>query len=127
MSRRNYAGCTGLLDTLLPADCQERDELLGLVRIGVAFKTQHHGRRPGFLHQYISSIVERMEAPVTFEKMLEELELEAARRNLHGEEGKPVEIVNRVWALVVYHHPTKGRQQVTFKTLKNILTFCKKA
>ena len=42
-------------------DCPERDELLGLVRIGVAFQAQHCGRKAGFLRNYVEAIVATME------------------------------------------------------------------
>lgn len=104
----------------------EPGELIILARIGAAFKAQQRGRRPGFLHQFLIDLVKRMPHPVTFEKLIEELELEAARRNLHGEEGRPIESVNRIWELVTYHHPRKGEQQICFKTLRNKFTSCKK-
>lgn len=106
---------------------QVREELLALIRIGVIFgRQQQVGRRPGFLHHFIAGIVERIGSPATFERLLAVLELEATHRNLDGEFGHPVEIVNRVWELVTYHHPQRGRLQVTFGTLRNILTAVKK-
>lgn len=112
----------------IPAGAK-RDELLGLVRIGITFSQQQHaGRRPGFLHRYITGITKRIKPPATFERLLEELELEAARRNLgaDGEAGTPIETVNRVWELVTYHHPKRGRLQVAFGTLRNYFTAAKK-
>lgn len=101
-----------------------RDELLGLVRIGITFKNQQTGRRPGFLHRYIVGIVGRMAQPVTFDGLLAELELEAVRRE--SDEGVPIERVSRSFLLITYHHPRKGRLQVAFGTLRNIFTQAKK-
>lgn len=106
-----------------------RTQLLGLVRIGVKFKQQHHaGRRPGFLHGYIVGIVGRMESPETFERLLEELEFEASRRNQvePGEPLSPVESVNRVWETVRFQHPSRGENEITFATLRNYLTEAKR-
>lgn len=104
----------------------ERDKLQHLARVGLAFEAQQHGRKPGFIRQYVAGIVARLPAPVTFGKLLEEMELEAARRATQPGAAVPIETVNRVWGLVTYHHPRKGRVQVTFKTLRNHLTPCKK-
>ncbi|OFZ85788.1 MAG: hypothetical protein A2V78_02490 [Betaproteobacteria bacterium RBG_16_64_18] len=119
---------TGTAAHYIPAG-PKRDELLGLVRIGIKFQQQQHtGRRPGFLHRYIASITGRIKPPVTFERLLEELELEAARRNLAADDEPlpPVETVNRVWELVTYHHPKRGPLQVAFGTLRNYFTATKK-
>jgi hypothetical protein len=124
MPETRYADCTGRLVQLLPPG-PELDEMLGLVRLGVAFRSQQRGRRPGFLHRHIADAVQGLPAHATFESLLEELELQAVRRD-RGEDAMPVEKVNRVWQLVTYHCPRKGRQQVTFKTLRNIFTSCKK-
>ena len=103
----------------------EREELLGLVRLGLAFQKQHIGRRPGALKQYLLQLVKKMDGAVTFENVLDELELEAVRREQQGATANPVEKIDRVWELVTFYHPQKGRQQLTFKTIKNSLTWCK--
>lgn len=116
---------TSYLETALPPS-PERDELLALVRLGLSFKKYHGvGKRPGPLKAYLLSVTARMETPLTFDTLLEELELEAARRNMYGTAASPVEKVDRVFELVTYHHPRAGRQQLTFKTLRNKLTWCK--
>lgn len=108
------------------AECDiDSEQLAELVRIGQAFKDQQCGRRPGFLHEFVFQLIERIEKPLTFAKLLDELQLEATRREMYGEEDRPIEKVNRVWEIVTYHHPRKGRQQVTFKTLRNKFTTCK--
>jgi hypothetical protein len=113
------------LEKALPPS-PEREEVLGLVRLGLSFqKHQRIGRRPGPFKAYLLRLVQNIEGPVTFDRLLEELELEAVRRDWHGVEASPIEKVNRVWALIVYHHPRNGRQQLTFKTVRNNLTWCK--
>lgn len=114
---------TGRLVAYIPAG-PDLDELLGLVRIGLAFKGQQVGKRPGFLRRYICALVGQMEPPVTFNRMLDALELEAVRRNLSatGKDLPPIERVNRAMEHVTYHDPTRGRVNVTFGTLRNIFT-----
>lgn len=125
--REQIDTATGTLARYVPAGA-DRDRLLGLVRIGTRFAQQHTGRRPGFLHGYIVATLARMASPVTFEQLLDELETEAARRNLGAncKAGSPVESVNRVWEVVTYHDPKCGRQQVPFGTLRNKFTFAKR-
>ena len=116
---------TSYLEAALPPS-PEREELLALVRLGLSFQ-QHHrvGKRPGPLKTYLLKITARIETPLTFDRLLEELELEAVRRNMYGTAASPVEKVDRVFERVTYHHPRAGRQQLTFKTLRNKLTWCK--
>jgi hypothetical protein len=57
---------------------------------------------------------------------LYELELEAARRELAGEKASPIEKVDRIWEVLTYHDPKKGRMQMPFGTLRNQLTQAKK-
>lgn len=102
----------------------ERDQVLDLIRFAITFKAQHAGRRPGFLAKEIARIVEKIGEPITFERVLEEIESAAVRRD-RGDEGA-FEQVNRVWSLVTYHDPRRGRVQVTFATIRNKLTACKK-
>jgi hypothetical protein len=110
------------LENILPPS-PEREELLTLVRLGLSFQKHHRvGKRPGPLKAYLLEVAGRIESPITFEKLLEELELEAARRNMYGTEASPVEKVDRVFELVTYHHPRAGRQQLTFKTIRNKLS-----
>ena len=111
---------TGMLLRFIP-EGPERDELLGLVRIGVVFRNQQHGRRPGFLTRYVRRVVGTINRP-TFAALLIELELEALRRDLRGEDASPIERVNREWEMVTYHDPKRGRQQVSFKHIRNIAT-----
>jgi hypothetical protein len=116
---------TSYLETALPPS-PERDQIIGLVRLGLSFQQQQSkGRRPGPLKTYLLRLVEKMDSPITFDRLLEELELEAVRRDMNGISASPIEQVNRVWAIVIYHHPRNGRQQLTFKTLRNKLTWCK--
>lgn len=103
------------------------NEILSLVRFALTFKAQQCGRRPGFLAKEIRCAALRIGEPVTFERLLVELENAAVRRDREGEAASPFESVNRIWELVTYHHPSRGRIQVTFKTIRNKMTICKKA
>lgn len=116
-----YIDCTKRLMKALPGD----EELLMLVQTGIKFCQQRRGKSPGFLHNYITDIVSEMPNP-TFKCLLSELEFEAARRSLYDEDESPIEKVDRVWELMTYHHPRKGRTQIPFSTLRNYLTKAKK-
>lgn len=115
---------TRYVETALPPS-PEREELLTLVRLGLSFQKQQVGRRPGPLKTYLLKLIQTIKGPITFDRLLTELELEALRRDMHGTAASPIEQVNRVWTLVTYHHPSQGPQQLTFKTLRNKLTWCK--
>jgi hypothetical protein len=116
---------THYVETALPPS-PEREEILTLVRLGLSFqKQQNIGKKPGFLKDYLLKLLPTIEGPVTFDRLLYELELEAARRDMYDEEESPIEKVDRVWELVTYHHPRTGRQQLTFKSIRNKLTWCK--
>jgi hypothetical protein len=116
---------THYVETTLPPS-PEREELLTLVRLGLSFqKQQRIGKRPGFLKDYLLSLLAKMEGPLTFDRLLQELELEAARRDMYGENESPIEKVDRIWSLLTYHHPRTGRQQLSFKSIQNKLSWCK--
>ncbi len=123
-----YADVTGRLVMLLPPG-EECDEMLGLVRMAVKFKRQQCGRRYGRLHTYIVEVVSAIKGPVTFEVLLDELELAAARRELQraSASASPIEKVDRVYEEVTFHDPRAGRKKVAFGRLRNIFTEAKKA
>ena len=104
----------------------EQNKLLGLARLGMCFKAQHIGRRPGRLSRLVLDCARRTGPPYTFVRLLDELSLEAARRELNGERASPVEKVDRIWELVTIHLPKQGRVQVPFATVRNHLTKSKK-
>ena len=108
---------TGLESLPLP-------ELLHLAALGARFKAQHVGRRPGFLFRELQSLVAGRR--LGFEALLCELELAAARRELHGAHASPFEKVDRIWQVAVYHHPRHGRRQVAFGTVRNLLSKIRK-
>jgi len=117
---------TGLLVRYIPAG-PKRDELMELVRIGSKFERQQHiGKRPGCLAQLVLDCAGRTGPPYSFAQLLDQLELEAARRELDGERASPIEKVDRIWQLVTVHLPGQGRVQKPFKTLQNHLTDSKK-
>jgi len=117
---------THYVETTLPPS-PEREEVLALVRLGLSFQQQQNiGKKPGFLKNYLLKLIPTIEGPVTFDLLLHELGMEAARRDMYGEEASPIEKVDRVWELVTYHHPRTGRQQLTFKSIRNKLSWCKK-
>ena len=106
-----------------------RDQIMVLIRLGAKFAPNHHaGGHPGFLRQYITGIVATMEPPITFERLLGELEIQAARRNLAGtgDDLPPVESVNRAREEITYHAKKKERT-ARFSYLRNIFTRAKEA
>jgi hypothetical protein len=116
---------TRYVETALPPS-PEREELLTLVRLGLTFQRQQRiGKRPGFLKDYLLKLLPTIEGALTFDRLLQELELEAARREMYGENESPIEKVDRIWQLITYHHPRTGRQQLTFKSIRNKLSWCK--
>lgn len=121
MGGPEFLGATGRLVAFVPAG-PERDELLVLVRLGQAFRRQQQaGRRPGFLHRYVAAIVERLGPRVTFDELVAELQVEAGRR-LAGDERVPLEEASRSWEVIKFHDPRRGRIEVTFGRLRNLLT-----
>ena len=103
-----------------------KEELIDLASVAIPFKQQQKkGKRPEYLQRYISGIVSGMPEP-TFKELLHQLGLAAARRELKGEKASPIEKVDRVFELVTYHSPRKGRIQTPFGTIWNHLTKAKK-
>lgn len=119
-----FDSATGCVARCVP-EGPERDELIQIVRLGVAFKQQHRGRRHGFLTLYIAGVVSGMTAPVTFERLIATLEIAAARRN-EGTANNPIEHCSRTWELLKICDPRRGSMQVTFGRLRNIFTDAKK-
>ena len=114
-----------LLTAYIPASSQ-RDELIDAVRIGIKFKLQHDGKKPGALSRLVIECARRAGPPYSFEQLIEEMELSAARRDLHGEQASPIEKIDRIWQLATIHLPKRGRVQVPFGTVRNHLTRAKK-
>lgn len=116
---------TGCLVEYVPAG-DDREMLLGLLRIAAPFAAQQRvGKRPEFLRNYIAGIVAEMKDPPTFENLRDELMLAATRRAAGDGKHEPIERVSESFELVIYHHPTRGRQQVTFGHVRNLLTAAK--
>ncbi len=111
--------------TLLPPG-PGRTELERLAALGARFRAQHVGRRPGFLHRYLSGLVVDIPGNISFERLVSELAFQARRRELLGEAASPVEKVDQEWELLTFHEPKRGRRQITFKRLRNLLTAIRK-
>lgn len=102
------------------------DELMRTLRLGVKFGEQHKGKRPEALSKLVLDCARRTPPPHTFDDLLDQLALEAARRNLYGEKASPVEKVDRIWELVTIHKKGRNRIQLTFGTIRNHLTAARK-
>lgn len=117
---------TGAAAEYMPPDGPARDDLLGLVRLGLKFKAQQQGKRAGFLHTYLESLVSKMLPPVSFDELLAELSFQAARRQTLGVDASPIEKVDKTWEVLTWHDPRKGREQTPFGTIRNHLTKIRK-
>ncbi len=114
---------TGGAAEYLPPAGQARDDLLALVRIGLDFRAQWHGKRPGALAALVLDCVKRAGPPYSFAQLLDELETDAAQ--VGADVCSPCDSVNRVRELVVFHLPRRGRVEVPFATLRRHLTTAK--
>lgn len=114
MTKQRYADCTGRLVQLLPPG-DERDEFLGLVRLGIKFNNRL-GRRLGVLAQHVRATV-KTTRPESFDNLLIELELHVMRHQLLGE--GPIVKVDRQWEVVRYIEAGEERE-ATFKRVQNI-------
>lgn len=95
----------------------ERDALAALVGLGLAFRAQHRGRRPGVLRRHVAAVVARMPAPRTFDALLTELEFDALRGRLQG--STPILRVDRREEVVRYiEHGVE--LECGFRRLRNI-------
>lgn len=103
-----------------------REELARLVELGRAFRGQQVGRRRGFLAKYLQGVHDAGSDDMTFDDFLDKLDYASHLRARHGANVGPVEKVDRVWRLMTYHTPGGQREQVTFKTLQNHFTACRK-
>lgn len=116
---------TGYVYDRLP-EGPERDEALGLIRLGFKIAAQHNGKKPGFMACYLADLAKRIHGPLTFESLLLELRIQALARSVNGEAESPIENVDLSFELLTYHHPRRGRLQMPFGTLRNYLTTVKK-
>lgn len=102
----------------------ERDQALGLIRIGLKFQAQQCGRRPDALTNYLASLVRELPKPVGFNALLEKLEAESARHDFVAGECVCVGI-NRVFSTSTFFHPKRGEVEIHFGTLRNKFTQAK--
>jgi len=116
---------TGYAAAYLPPG-QMCDEILASIRLGQRFRSQQVGKRPGTLSMLVLVCARRAGPPYSFDQLIAELELEAARRDLYGEQASSIEKIDRVWMLATLHMPKHGRVQKTFATLRWHLTNAKK-
>lgn len=113
---------TGYAAQHLPSG-DETETVMRLLRLGVKFD-RREGKRPGYLHKYITNLVAQIPQKPTFEKLLVALELEAVRRD--QDEDSPVSRVSRSFEIMKFHHPKKGELEIPFGTLRNYFTAVKK-
>jgi len=117
--------CTGFVFHHCPPG-PERDEALGLLRMAAPFREQQSGKKPEFLARYVERLVDQMDEPRTFARLLAELEFQAVRRATLGANASPVEKVDRGFELLTYWDPKRGRRQTGFGNLKKKLTGAKR-
>lgn len=127
MSKRaDVCTATGFADRHLPPG-PERDEVLGLIRVGWKFTAQRKGRRPGPLAREMLQLAQKPGAALTFDWLLDQLESAAARRSIYGPAESCVTEVNRIRETIIYDDARAGRIQITFKRARNLLTAAKKS
>lgn len=114
---------TGDAAEYLPPAGQARDDLLNLVRLGLSFRAQQAGKRPGALAGLVLDRARRAGPPYSFAQLLDELETDAAQ--VGADVCSPCDSVNRVRELAVFHLPCRGRAEVPFGTLRRHLTTAK--
>ena len=120
VAARPFFSATGALVRCVP-EGPEREELLRLVRIGVEFaRRQQLGRPRNALYAHVVAVVGRMPAPVTFDALVAELQLDARSG------GTPILHVSRSFATVTYETERKDQIEITFGRLRNVLTDAKK-
>lgn len=125
MKTGDFVGATGRLVKALTNDT-DREYFLPILRQGIISMSQWNGKKRGALSLLVENCSRRAGPPYSFSLLLDELEKEAARRNLYGVKESIIEKVDRVWEVVTFHHNSE-RKQVTFKTLRGHLTAAKKA
>lgn len=103
-----------------------RDELLGLVRLGLKFRQQHGGKRPGAIARLVLECARRAGEPYSFDAVLVELSLAARRRTLLGDRSMIVLDVARDDEFVTVDVPGRGPRDIPFATVRNHLTEAKK-
>ena len=103
----------------------DKKQLIELSKLAISFKNQQVVKRPETFSRFLTSIVKHMPNP-TFNNVLYQLELAAIKREQEGEQASCIEKLDRIWQLVTWHHPKRGRLQMPFKTLRNKLTQAKK-
>lgn len=114
-----------LVNAYIPVG-HRRDELISVIRIGIKFMSQHGGKKPSALSRLVLDCARRAGPPHSFDQLIAEMELSAARRELYGERASSIEKIDRVWQLATIHLPKRGRVQVPFGTVRNHLTSAKK-
>lgn len=115
---------TGYCAAHLPAGPQS-DEIIDLLRTGVAIQAQWIGRRPGPLARLVRRLAGEHKG-MSFEQLLTWLHVESQKREHLGESASCVESVNRAWQLVTYHNDAKIRVQVGFAHVGNLLSAARK-
>ncbi len=118
------ATATGYCAAHLPSGPQ-RDEIIDLLRTGVAIQAQWIGRRPGPLARLVRRLAGEY-PDMSFDQLLNLLHIESMKREHLGESASCVESVNRSWELVTYHDDTKARVQVGFAHVRNLLSAARK-
>lgn len=117
---------TGMVAQYLPPG-PARDELLGLVRLGLKFRQRHGtGKKPGPIARLVLECARRAGEPHTFDAVLVELSLAARRRAFLGDRSMIVLDVSREDEFVTVDVPGRAPRDIPFATIRNHLTQAKK-
>lgn len=118
------ATATGYCAEYLP-EGPERDEALGLIRVGLIFRAEQRGRKPDAITAYLALLVREMPKP-SFRTLLEKLEADSARHDYGAGECVCVGI-NRVHEVATFFHPKRGELEISFPSLIVKLSRLKKS
>lgn len=115
---------TGYLFDNLPAG-PERDQALGLVRVGLKFQAQQSGRKSDSITRYLASLARGL-PKCSISALLEKLETESFRHD-YGAGACACTRVNRIHETVTFWHPKRGETEISFPSLIVKLSRLKKS
>jgi hypothetical protein len=120
---KDFITATGKLSRYVSADTDDGAELYGLLRTAMKFiEQQGKGRGEGFFKKFVIKVCKRL-PELTFEKLIQELELEAVRRQRGSV--TPISRVDRTRGGRAWFYHRGEEDFRRFKTLRNYMTDAK--
>ena len=107
--------CTGYAARHLPPG-PETDEIIGMVRVVVAWRNSQSGRRPGPVHNYLLEVADKLSPCLSFDALVIELRI----RVLRGDDADMIlDDVDTGAETVRWCEPGKDCHTMPFSTLQN--------